>query len=410
MRRALVCVSALLSLSACEPDDLDRHDPGDLKDDTALDTADTGDAPPVAEGCRAEPGAADRDRLVMVSYPYGADGSQAVSWGVFTLSTDGALTDSGARVDMGRGYGGHVAFTPDGSIGMVAQDDGTLGVFEAIGAGEVRVLQEAWDGGFYASAVVSDPSGEHAWIVDGNWAENGGGLYRAEIDCTTGELSGATRVLEAKLPAWMGFTHHRLDRALLVGREAAGASAGEDAFLLEPGESPSILAGADAFGDDEAIFAGAALSFDDQTLLIGDNSFFSGLPNRVAVAAVTDDGLEPLQVLEDIDDPIDIVASPFGDKALVLSGYSDALFVLDYEPGAAAPYSYAGEPSYDGASPQLPTAADQVTRGPWKGLVILTENQGLRMVQFAQGSVTDLGLSSFGSGLDSIPGAIGVQP
>ncbi len=408
-RRALLCLVALVQ-PACDPDRPGRHDPGELKDDTGPDTGllDTGTPP--ADGCRAQPQAADRDRLVMVAYPYGSDGSQARAWGVFTLSTDGELADSGTRVDMGRGYVGHVAFTPDGSIGMVAQDDGSLGVFEAVSAGEVRVIHAQLDGGFYASAVASDPSGEWAWIVDGNWAENGGGLYRASIDCDTGELGSAERVLEAKLPAWMGFLHGRHDRALLVGREPAGASAGEDAALLEPGELPSVLAGADLFGDDEAIFAGAALSFDDATLLVGDNSFFSGIPNRVAVGAVSDDGLRPLQVLDGIDDPVDIVASPFADRALVLSGYSDALFVLDYEAGAAEPYGFAGELSYSGGSPQLPTAADQITRGSLKGLVVLTENQGLRRVQFSDGGVTDLGLDGFGSGLEWIPGAIGIQP
>jgi hypothetical protein len=401
---------ALLLVVACEPDDPDKHDPGDLPDDTGPDTGIEDTGTPPADGCRAQPQAADRDRLVMVAYPYGSDGSQAQAWGVFTLTSDGELTDSGTRVDMGRGYGGHVAFTPDGSIGMVAQDDGSLGVFEAVNAGEVRVIHAQLDGDFYASAVVSDPSGEWAWIVDGNWAENGGGLYRAAIDCDTGEVGPAERVLEAKLPAFMGFMHGRHDRALLVGREPAGATAGEDAAMLEPGETPTVLAGADLFGDDEAFFAGVALSFDDATLLVGDNSFFSGIPNRVAVGAVTDDGLAPLQVLDGIDDPIDIVASPYADKALVLSGYSDALFVLDYDPGAAEPYSYAGELSYSGGSPQLPTAADQVTRGSRKGLVVLTENQGLRRVQFSDGGVEDLGPDSFGSGLEWIPGAIGIQP
>lgn len=405
-----LCLVTLLMASACDPDGPDRHEPGTLPDDTGLDTGSSDTDIPVAEGCRAEPLPAARDRLVMVAYPYRASGEQAQTWGVYTIDTTGELTDAGVRAEMGRGYGGHVAFTPDGSIGMVAQDDGSLGVFEAVGPSDVRVIHQRLEGEFYASAVVSDPSGEWAWIVDGNWAENGGGLYRAAIDCDSGEIGSAERVLEAKLPAWLGFLHRRLDRALLVGREAAGASAGEDAFLLQSGEPTGVLDGADVFGDDEAIFAGAALSFDDATLLVGDNSFFSGLPNRVAVAAVTGDGLEPVQVLEDIDDPVDIVASPFGDRALVLSGYSDALFVLDYSAGAGEPYSYSGELSYIGGSPQLPTAADQITRGPLKGLVVLTENQGLRRVRFSEGEVSDLGLVSFGSGLDWIPGAVGVQP
>lgn len=408
MRLGLVSALLVLCSIGCDPDDPGKHDPGDLTDDSGGDTDDTGSPP--TEGCRATPQDADRDRLVMVSFPYGADGSQATTWRVFTLDREGALADSEATLEMGRGYGGHVAFTPDGSIGMVAHDDGTLGVFEAVGAAEARVIHARLAGDFYASAVVSDPSGESAWIIDGNWPNNGGGLYRAAIDCDSGEFGPVTRVLEAKLPAWLGYLHGQHDRALLVGREAGGANAGEDAFLIEPGEAPAVLAGADLFGDDEAIFAGAALSFDDATLLVGDNSMFSGVPNRIAVGAVTADGIAPLQVLENIDDPIDIVASAWGDRALVLSGFSDALLALSYEPGAAAPYRNLGELSYTGGSPELPTAADQVTRGPLKGLVVLTENQGLRRVRFEQGAVTDLGRFTFGSGLEWIPGAIGVQP
>ncbi len=406
------CAILCLLLSACDPDGPSRHDPGTRPDDTQLDTGpvDTDTGTPPAEGCRAQPQAADRERLVVVGYPYGSDGSQAATWGVFTLTTDGEIEHGGTRFDMGRGYSGHVAFTPDGSIGMVAHDDGTIGVFEALSASEVRVIHAQLAGDFYASAVVSDPSGEWAWIIDGNWAENGGGLYRATIDCDDGSFGTPVRVIEAKLPAALLRFHQRHDRALLIGREAAGAASGEDAFLLELGADPEVLGGADTFGDDEAIFAGAALTFDDAHLLIGDNASWSSFPNRVAVAVVSDSGLEAVQVLEDVDDPVDIVASPFDGAALVISGYSDAIFVLDYQPGAAAPFSHGGELSYVGSSPQLPTAAAVVERGSQKGLVVVTENQGLRRVQFGQDSVTDLGLESFGSGLEYIPGAVGLQP
>lgn len=409
-RTLFVALPALL-VFACDPDGPERHGPGTQPDDTQLDTGpadtDTGTLP--AEGCRATPQDADRDRLLVVSYPYGSDGSQADSWGVFTLGSDGEIVDQASRFEMGRGYGGHVAFTPDGSIGIAVHDDGSLGVFEALSASEVRVVHAGFVGDFYASAVVSDPSGEWAWIVDGNWANNGGGLYRASIDCDDGSLGTPERVIEAKLPAALLRFHQRHDRAVLVGREADGASGGEDAFLLELAESPALLGGADAFGDDEAIFAGSTLSFDDEHVLIGDNAAWSDFPNRVAIAAVSDGGLEAVQTIE-VDDPVDVVASPFDDAALVLSGYSDALFVFSYEPGAAQPYGYDGELSYTGSSPQLPTAADLVSRGSLKGLVVLTENQGLRRVRFEQGAISDLGISEFGSGLDYIPGAIGVQP
>ncbi len=392
----------LLAALACKPDDPGRHDPGTWPDDT-------GETGLVVEGCRAQPQAADRARLVVVSYPYTAAGGQADSWQALSLGTDGGLQAVGERFEMGRATAGRVAFTPDGSLGLCAQDDGSIGVFEALSAEEVRVVHEAFSGDFYAVAVVSDPAGEWAWIVDGNWPENGGGLYRAAIDCDSGGLSAPQRVLEAKLPAALLWLESDPERALMVGREAGGALDGEDAFLLAPGESTQVLSGVDVFGDDEAIFAGAALGFDDAYALVGDSSFFSGLPNRVGVISLGDE-LGAVQVLEDIDDPVAIVASVHDDLALVVSGYSDALFVLDHEPGADEPFSLRGEPGYQGASPQLPAAADQLERGPLGGLVLITENQGVRRVQLSPGVVEDLGRVDLGSGLDAIPGAIGIQP
>jgi hypothetical protein len=196
---------------------------------------------------------------------------------------------------------------------------------------------------------------------------------------------------------------------VLVGREAGGAPAGDDLFLIEPGSPTEVLGGADAFGDDEAIFAGAALSADDTWALVGDNSAFSGISNRVAVVGVGEDVLSPWQVLE-VDDPVDILASPWGDSALVVSGYSDAVVVLRATGEPQAPFEILGEPDYSGASPQLPAAADMVPRGSLRGLVVLSENQGLRRLRFEAGGVADLGLESFGEGLDYIPGAVGIQP
>jgi hypothetical protein len=44
-------------------------------------------------------------------------------------------------------------------------------------------------------------------------------------------------------------------------------------------------------------------------------------------------------------------------------------------------------------------------------MVLIAENVGVRQIKFAAGAtVTDLGMFGFGSGLDNISGAIGVQP
>ena len=94
-----------------------------------------------------------------------------------------------------------------------------------------------------------------------------------------------------------------------------------------------------------------------------------------------------------------------------MSGYGDALWVLDYAPDAAIPLIPRGELSYAAARPALPGSATVVPRGALAGLALVVENQGLRRVHMqASGDVVDLGVTPIGDGFDAIPGAVGVQP
>ena len=401
MSRLLVRWFSLLAaamLLGCPSDD----------DDSAIGDDDTPE--PLWDGCRATPQGADRDRLVVVSFPYGEGAEQATTWAAMTLTSEGEVVDDGVRFEMGRATGGEVVFTPDGEVGLAVHEDGTVGVFR-VADGEVEVVHPSLSGAFYASTVVMEPSGERAWVVDGNWAENGGGLYELVIDCEDGDVTEGARVLQSKLAAGLLIHPLRTDRAVLAAEEVPGTDAGADAALLDYGATPTVLSGADAFGDNEHWVAGAAITAGGEHVLLGDNNAFSPLPNRIAVLVVGEDTLEPVQVLQDIEDPIAIVPSPFDDAALVLSGYGDALFALTYDPSAADPFAFDGDLDYDGARPALPTAASMVTRGPLAGRALVTENQGVRAVQFeGDGSVTDLGMHIEGSGYTWIAGAIGVAP
>lgn len=411
-----------LLLAACTADGPKRHDPVDSGDSGSPDTSDpdtgggdTGDPgdpeyPPV-DGCRAEAPAADRVRTAVVSFPYDERGRQAKAWGVFQLGVDGTLTDLGTRFEMGRAFGGSVTFTPDGEVGFAVQEDGSVGVFRVGEDGTVTVVQASFSGDFYASRVVVDPGGEQAFLVDGNWAENGGGVYRVAIDCETGELSGPERILTSKLAEDLLLTRWRLDRAVLVGRELGGTAAGPDAYLLDWSESPASLGGVDAFGDDEAMVPDAVLTHDERFALIGDNSEFSGLPNRVAVVELGDAAPRAVQVLEHVDDPVALVASPFDDVVLALNGYGNAIWILDYSPDAPVPFALRGELSTTGAAPQLPSSVVSVDRGSLAGLALITEVEGVRRVWMkGDGEVVDLGLTSIGDGYEGITGAVGVQP
>jgi len=70
-----------------------------------------------------------------------------------------------------------------------------------------------------------------------------------------------------------------------------------------------------------------------------------------------------------------------------------------------------GELDYDGTAPQLPANAVLLRRGNLEGLVLLSENTGIRRIRFeGSGAVVDLGLYDLGDGLENVPGAVGVQP
>ena len=89
------------------------------------------------------------------------------------------------------------------------------------------------------------------------------------------------------------------------------------------------MGGGDAFGDDDQIFGGFALPHDGATAFIGDSNVVG--TNRVAVASIGATTASSLQVINMLTDPSSIVASPFGDVAVVTSAQppSEGIYVLD---------------------------------------------------------------------------------
>jgi hypothetical protein len=306
---------------------------------------------------------------------------------------------------------GEIVFTPDGEVGLVAQEDGTIGVFLLAADGTPTVVEAGFAGSFYGGAVVMDPTGARAFVLDGEWMEIGGGYFDLAIGCD-GAVTDLGRFVEAQLPAdliWLSG-----GRAIAVADYVVEVDAGDDVFLLSWGASVGVLDGADAFGDDEAIVPAAALTADEQYVLIADNSLFSLVPNRVAVVKLDPlgDTLEPWQVLSPMTDPFSIVTSPFDDAALVVCSTDDALFQLGYDPDAlTTPFEVVGEVEYAGASPLLPGTAVMIERGALTGRVLVAELQSIRQLSFdGDGTIVDRGSFAFLDDFEGMVGAIGVQP
>ena len=390
--------------------------------------------------CHATEGAPDRARKVVISHPYDAAQNASGDFEVWDLSETGTLTQPKVHFTLGPTTLGMIAFTPDGAVGLVAEDDGTLGVFRFDGSGAPVGVSASLKGSYYATGVVMDPSGARAYVLDDQTVNNGGGIYTVAIACD-GTLTDEGLLASADLPAGVlpvpGGAAVVLAKSLhgtpaLVDGGVAIADAGYDAWPFDAGPeagpppghcndavlvswpaASKVTGFADPFGDDLAIVSTGALTQDGRYVLLGDNSQFSGVPNRVGIVSVTATGIAAAGIVENVNDPETLVASPFDDTVLVTSAFGNALFVLGETSGGGAPFAMQAPLAYVGGEPQLPGPAVMIALGGLTGRVLVAENQAIRQVQFAKhASVTDLGPTSTGNVNDftSIVGAIGVQP
>lgn len=377
-------------------------DAADTQPDVASDAA--ADAQPDASPtlCHATPRPADAPRTVVYALPYTASGTQSPTWARGVLTADATLTLSPGTFTMGRAVTGHVRFTPDGALGFVAQGDGSVGVLRVAPDGSVTPLIAALKGDFYAEDVVIHPDGDRGFIVHGGYPEHGGGLYPFTIGCDD-SIHVGERVLTTKLLHGFAYLPDDPSLAAAIARELPGAPPGEEAHLLDLGPPITRLGGAPTFDDVDAQVSVATLSADGSHFFVGDISEFSGSPNRIVVIDLSGATPKRVQTLSPILDPFDIVAAPDDDAVLVVSGYGDALIPFAYDPASPQPLGAQG-PS---VTSSLPGHAALVSRGEARGVVLVSEVKGIRMVRFAGGAALDsLGLVSTGG----LPGAIGVQP
>lgn len=327
----------------------------------------TGDTDVVADACRETPRPAGGPRLVALSHPYTTTGAQTNAWELLSLDGD-VVTPTGTTMSLGRGMGSTVAWAPDGSLAVTVHDDGTIGVFTSDGT----VVEATWDGGFYAVDARFDATGGRLFVVDGNWVNNGGGVYEVAVDCDTGVPSLVGKVVDSKLGSY-------LFEDVLVA-DSAASTVDLDASTL--GDAVTL------FDYEDAIVGGAARHGD--TLYVGDYSEFSGVENRVAMATLGSSITKTGEVV--LLDPIAIAAVEGG--AVVASGYGDQIVGLTAS-GIA-----------DRLDSELPGA---IAVGPG-GLVLVAEVSSLRLVRFDGQNLEDVDTYELGDGLDRMPGSIGVQP
>jgi hypothetical protein len=358
--------------------------------------------------CPRIAGPDDAARFLVVGHPFDAAGNAATDYEVLALSKAGDVTATGTHFTMGKAADRPIVFTPDGKVGIATQDDGSLGVFRVDATGKVDVLSASFKGAFYADRVVMSEAGDHVWVIDPDFQASGGGIYRVDIGCddlpVDKGLVLATKSASAIAPIGNG-------EVVLAAKEVMGSAMGDTAARVTLSPTPSFKAGVDTFGDDQAIISWVTTTHDKKFALVGDNSAFANVPNRVAFLSLGGGGLSVAGVLPMIEDPYAIVASPFDDAAIVVSGFGDAIFVLDYTPAKSPAFALKGKLQYVNGKPQVPGSAVMIERGTLKGRVFVSEVRGLFQVAFKGGGVVnDVGLFDLNGGTESIVEGVGVQP
>ncbi|MEO7110182.1 MAG: hypothetical protein ABI183_07090, partial [Polyangiaceae bacterium] len=336
-------------------------------------------------------------------------GDAASLFEVLSLSADGTLTRATPNVtfSMGPASTSSIVFTPDGKVALVAQDDGTIGVVRFDASGPV-VVHAAFKGPFYAGSIVVDPTGAHAYVLDADTSNNGGGVYQVDIACD-GSLTSKGLVVPGGTANQMAFVPST-SRAVLAAGGAFNAPDGSDTDLIDfSGSTPSLVASGFGFVDGGAIVSSVTVMPDGKFALAADNGIIVG--NRLAAIALP--SMKNAGILA-TPNPAALVASPFDNAVLLLnSDTADAIRVISYTPDASTPFSIAGEIAYVNPKPQLPSFASLVARGTLKGRVLIAENTAVRQVAFEpDAGIVDVSYLNFDDdgGLDQIVGVIGVAP
>ena len=371
------------------------------------DNEDTVDAP--VASCPRVAKADDHVRKVVISHPFGADSNKANVYEVLELSTTGALTKTGNTFTMRPGFS-EITFSLDGKVGMVPQDDGSVGIFTFDDAGKPKVISEGLEGAFYADHILAAKDGQHVYVLDSNTEGNGGGVHRFVINCD-GTLKHEGLVVTGGRAHAMSFYAGDRDRAVLIAYKALDSAAGTYAHRLDlSAAKPKRVASGPVFDDTDAIASSVAITNDGKYALVTDNGFAKG--SRMAPVALGD---MTKRATIATPNPAGVVMSPFGNSLLLLNtDGSDALTIVKYDAANdTTPFSITGPVTLAGGKTDLPSLASVIDRGMLLGRVLVAENVQVRQLAFAKdGSITDVGaaVSYEADGLPGIVGSLGVEP
>jgi hypothetical protein len=349
---------------------------------------------------------ATRVRKVVVSHPFVDPSGATQKFEVLELHTTGELRKTDKTFTMGRAGYKPIVFTPDGEIGFVAQDKGTIGIFRFDASGTPHVVDIGLAPGFYPNTLVMSPNGDKLYALDPDTAAHGGGVYELDIACD-GTVSVKGQIVPGSNANAMTFLPRSRTQAILAGVSAFDSTAGNDTFSLDM-SGPSLSAQGSTFGTTPGIASSIAVTPDGKYGLVTDDSLNAG--NRVGV--ITLESMKPRQIL-DTDAPFQIVPSVYGNAAMVVNGDAfSQLTMISYDPSSTeTPFTVKGPMTYTLPDPVLPGASVQITRGSLKGRVLVAELAAVRQVEFSpDGTMSDVSRLTWDRTDDGVIGTIGVEP
>jgi hypothetical protein len=377
--------------------------------------SDSGVLPDSGSSCDfMTPGAADRDRVMLISHPFGVNaGDVGTEIRSLTLLADGTIRDDGMRLDVHE-KPARIAFIPAGGIALVLGAQNTLSSVRAETAGALSIINTVTlpAAGYDSGDLLIAEDGRAAFPVGFN-SDASSGISTVHIDCD-GHLSVDTPLFFGlRLSESLVFVSGT-DRAILLGGQTTFAPVDPlDIRLLQrlPTGGYMELAGFDIFHD--GIDAGRiAVSPNGRVLLVPNGSPFSSEGSTVSVIDV-DVGAGTLverRRLTMMDDAREALFSPDGQTALITREEPGKVDVLaDMGNGFVMVHEISGI--------GLPDKMAMVSRGMLSGHVYLpsVDNSaaGSNIAKLAitgPGMVADQGQFNLGSANTEIPDAIAITP
>lgn len=367
----------------------------------ATDQASTDDMQAPSSDCAERDDSADK--FMVVSRPTSPDLMARNLFEVLSIGDDGSLGKTGTTFEMGLAPRGRVRFTPDGSIGFVPQDGGSLGIFMLDASGTPEVVEAQWTTDVFVSDVVVDPAGEFAYVIHTGFRDlqgnDQGGIYRYAIDCKTGTLEDEGIVAAAKLARHFVFASPT--RAIVASNDLLDNTERNEVHLLDL-NPPTRVSSTPIFEDEDSVISHLAVT--PRHAFVSDTSLFG--THRIGVAQIDGDSLEGVQVITGVDDPASIVVSPWNNAVIVALAEGNSIEVYDYVPDAAQPLT-----ARESLSASLPEYSTALTEGRLQGHVYISQVGGIRHLEFeSDANVVDHGLFEVAEGIDGSVGALGAQP